>query len=303
MEKNKSKKLDLSEIYTKIKNESKEAESKAQEIKSILQNSFMYNGEDILQSKHSISFIGKKTKWLYSTFSTTIQKNDIEFPNLKKTSWNLSNSFCQTGIEIRNLIFQTEESINYEIVNNEINTKVLLGGESTFWIFLHINSENIFNTVIILFNKEEKSQKCCVSLGTFVKNGKETEFVVFFTQQLIKEEIYKCPKNNDKFIISDTCFLKIKIFDSGSNEIKVVTNFNEGKYENELIGDFLIPVNLGINSSIENCKPKVYKIMIAGSGEQCKILNFNSENTYKKNFEFIEYNKGKNNGCACCLIS
>jgi hypothetical protein len=81
---------------------------------------------------------------------------------------------------------------------------------------------------------------------------------------------------------------------------------NDGKYENEIKGDFFMPAfdigNISVNSSIdENYKLEGNKIMIAGSGDECKIQYLFNEIYYK------EIKSGQNckkqNDCQCCIIN
>ena len=245
-----------------------------------------YLNEEILTAKKTINFMD--SNWLFTTFDTD-KKNNLEYPIIKNQNWDKQN---QIGSEIRNLIFQSIEDINYDIVNCEIKSTFILKGGSSFWLFLR--SKNIFSvyTVAICFTKEQFYQKINLSLGIFHKNFKgNLEFRVFNKQQLtFSDKEYKENPKNIKYENEDTIIVNTKIYDSGNQNIIVSTSLNESKYENIVKGNFFLPVEDDKN-----------KIMIAGSGDQCKIKSFICNTSFKTDYShydpFIE-----RNGCDCCLF-
>ena len=250
-----------------------------------------YSNEEILNSKKTINFMDSNLNWSFTTFETNII-NKLECPNIKNKNWSFQN---QKGEEIRNLIFQSEEDIDYNIVNCEIKSSFILKGESTFWIFLRSNNCFSLSTVAICFSKEEYSQRIHLCLGIFYKNFEgNLTFRIFNKQQLIfSEDLYKeNEKNskNEKYEKNDTIFVNTKIFDTGNQNLVVSTTLNESKYENIVKGNFFLPF-------VE----EKYKIMIAGSGHQCKIKTFVCNTIYKP-----EYSQNEpildGNGCGCCTI-
>ncbi len=71
------------------------------------------------------------------------------------------------NLEIKNLIFKSENEINYTIYNNYINCNVNLKGENSFWIFLRVKNNFSIENAIILYNREEYNHTIHISLGTF----------------------------------------------------------------------------------------------------------------------------------------
>ena len=128
----------------------------------------------------------------------------------------------------------------------------------------------------------------------------EYEFVIFKSQELVEEISYKDKiEKNKNNLLSNTdlnaCFLNINIFDDGKNVI-VKTKLNGGNYDNEIKGHFFKPI-FDINNINNSYKFPTYKIMFAGSGEDCKIDYFYDE----KNSKDKKYFR-KSNDCQCCII-
>ena len=133
------------------------------------------------------------------------------------------------------------------------------------------------------------------------------EYIIFKTQELVEEISLKDKKGKEKNMDynrynsdDNVCFLNIIVFDDGQR-INVKIKLNDGKYENEIKGDFFIPtIDFGNVSIISgNYKFHGYKIMIAGSGEGCKVIYFSNEIDIK-----LQKNGFKNgqNDCQCCNI-
>ena len=250
-----------------------------------------YSNEEILNNKKTINFMDSNSYWMYTSFETNNNKNKLECPNIKNKKWDVQHQKVE---EIRNLIFQSEEDINYNIVNCEIKSSFILKGESSFWIFLRSNYSFSISTVAICFSKVEFKQRIHLCLGIFHKNSEgNLTFRILNKHQLIfSDEIYNDNQNpqNEKYEKNDTIYVNTKIFDSGNQNLIVSTKLNESKYENVVKGNFFLPSTEEKN-----------KIMIAGSGEQCKIKSFICNTIYKP-----EYSQNEpildGNGCGCCLI-
>ena len=130
------------------------------------------------------------------------------------------------------------------------------------------------------------------------------EFVIFKTQELVEEisltDKKEKQKNNFYHIYENLCYLNIIAFDDGQ-EINVKIKLNDGKYVNEIKGDFFVPaIDFGNVSIISGSyKPHGYKIMIAGSGEGCRLVSFSNEiylKLQKRGYKRME------NDCQCCNI-
>lgn len=183
-------------------------------------------------------------------------------------------------------------------MNSLIKANVLLKGESVF--FLILRSKNVFSedSVVISLTKEEFSQKVYLSLGVFVKpeysRDNELLYKVFSKQQLIISQ------NKDKesdisiaaFVETDSSSINLKLIDTGNESITVSAYMNNNKFENTLTGSFFLPT---IDKK---------RVMIAGSGTQCKIKDFSTDCFYKENYLQNETNLISPNlrGCDCCNI-
>ena len=275
------------------------------------QNNFELYKEEIKNSLKYISF-NEKSNWSYSTFSTSINNHNIEFPEILSNTWTSTIPNVDNGMDITNKIFICEERINYKIVNNLIKANILLKGDSMFWIFLHSNGVFDDKTIVILFSKKEFTQRVSMSLGCFVNldlidntTKKENNFYLFQKQQLIKSyEIQQKYKENDKYERNDTCLIKITIIDEGFDKIKIKSKLNDGEEENELIGRIFKQVasldNIEQSNTNTDDEDKNYRVMIAGNGSSCKVINFFCETSLKK---YIGNNNfGMRDGCDCCEI-
>ena len=298
------------QIRQKLKKEQKDNELLIDQL-LLNQNNLGFSKEDLKNAVKYIPF-NEKTNWNYSTFSTNLNKYSLEYPEILSNSWTATNINSDNGIDITNKIFECEESINYKIVDNLIKANVLLEGDGSFWVFLHLNHEFDDNTVVILFSKKEYSQRVTMSLCSFInidyiKTSKEkgNNFFIFQKQQLIKS--FQKPKNKkeiDKYELKDSCLIKIIIIDEGYEKIKIIAKLNDGEEDNEMIGNLYNPVanidHLDQNSTNNNNEEQNnYRVMIAGNGTCCKINNFHCETKLKKYFE-----NSVENGeiCQCCEI-
>jgi hypothetical protein len=275
------------------------------------QNNSNYNKEEIKQAIKYIPFT-EKTNWKYSSFSTEINKNNVEYPEILSNSWTPICPNVDNGMDITYKIFECEESINYKLVNNLVKANVVLQGESMFWIFLHTNNHKFDDkTVVIVFSKKEYTQRVTMSLGSFVNldyikssENKGNNFFLFQKQQLIKS--YKIPKNNnedDNYESGDKCLIKITVYDEGYDKIKIVAKLNDGEEENELIGRICKQVacfdSFEQSNTNTDAEDKNYRVMIAGNGNNCKVNSFFCETNLKS---YIGSNRNETEGCECCEL-
>lgn len=273
----------LEEIYSNLKKEIKIMKKEMESLENI-----NYSQEEIIKAKKRIEFFNYNNEWLYSNFNTNNSSKNIECPIIISENWTKPNSYNLNNLELRNLIFLSEEEINYSICNNEIKAIVDLKGESTFWIFLRTKEYFSKENVIILFKKEEYSQIIYLILGNFILNSKgNLIFTPFIKEQLILSNLNQ--KEKSIYEKNDYINLNIKIYDEGKDEIIVYTYLNNNKEENFAKGNFFIPINGN------------YKVMIAGSGQQCKLKQFSCYSYYKPKYAPAELlNEGK--ACNCCNI-
>lgn len=273
----------LEEIYSNLKKEIKIMKKEMESLENI-----NYSQEEIIKAKKRIEFFNYNNEWLYSNFNTNNSSKNIEYPIIISENWTKPNSYNLNNLELRNLIFLSEDEINYSICNNEIKAIVDLKGESTFWIFLRTKEYFSKENVIILFKKEEFSQIIYLILGNFILNSKgNLIFTPFIKEQLIFSNTNQ--KEQSIYEKNDYINLNIKIYDEGKDEIIVYTYLNNNKEENFSKGNFFIPINGN------------YKVMIAGSGQQCKLKQFSCYSYYKSKYAPAELlNEGK--ACNCCNI-
>ena len=94
----------------------------------------------------------------------------------------------------------------------------------------------------------------------------------------------------DKYEKDDSCLIKINIIDEGYNEIKIISNLNNGEEVNILIGKMYKSIaNLyNFDFSIKGNEKENYRVMIAGNGMFCQVNNFYCE---KKVKNYIGNNK------------
>ena len=295
-------------------------------IKKTITQDYTYTQEEIFCSKKCIFFDNNNlSKWVSAPFESKLNERNILSPEIKGR-WGVGPiTQKRQGIDISNLIFRSNEDINYKIVNNTLKSTVVLKGESEYWIFLHSKEEFTSETIVILFSKSEFSETVFMSLGLFIKinsdenidNNDDNEqindnnddycFRIFHTVQLIRS-YNNNDINNYKFENSDSCVIKILVIDEGKENIKVSAWINEGDAENQLTGNFCKQVALKYNNDKGlQTNPAFelnnnYKVMIAGSGQQCKVTQFSCETNFKENFDFVNGCKQGFDNCNCCII-
>lgn len=360
-------------IYLYLKSRAKKLKEIFLSKKSSLSQSLKKGQNENINKANNI-FPMNNTNWYYNTFTTYTNNNSIECPNSPSENWYQSSSDKKGPMELKNSIYQLKDEINYEYFDNIIKAEIILKGESTFWLFLHCGEKFNDRTAVIAISKEDFSQRCFISLGTFINkelnrnksNDKnylnnsnsntnkkmklninnidnnidyndinldnnfdynniqinnnytnDYEYIIFRKQELVeeisledrKEKLKKNKKGEDKYYLyngeKNTCYLNIIVYDDGQN-IDVKIKVNDGKYENEIKGDFFIPSydlgNISVNSSIdESYKLEGSKMMIAGSGDECKIQYLFNEIYYKEVKLGPPYKK--QNDCQCCIIN
>ena len=313
--------LDSEELYQIIRNQIKYEKENCKKFKKLLSQDYTYTQEDIYCAKKFISFeYNKLSEWVSSTFESNLNEKNILSPQITGKWGTAVKSQRRTSIDISNLIYLSNEDINYKIVNNTLKSTFILKGESEFWIFLHSKGNFNDETIVILFSKIEFSETVFMSLGLFVKsnnnnniyddneNNNEYTFRVLKTIQLVRSYNINENKYNNKYESSDSCMIKIVVIDEGNENIKVSAWINDGDAENKLFGNFYKQVlvknydNIGVKaSSTFEFDNKCYKVMIAGSGQQCKLKQFSCYSYYKTKYAPAELlNEGK--ACNCCNI-
>lgn len=207
--------------------------------------------------------------------------------------------------------------INKELNRNKSNDKNYLNNSnSNTNKRMKLNINNIDNNIdyndINLDNNFDYNN---IQINNNYTN--DYEYIIFRKQELVeeisledrKEKLKKNKKGEDKYYLyngeKNTCYLNIIVYDDGQN-IDVKIKVNDGKYENEIKGDFFIPSydlgNINVNSSIdESYKLEGSKMMIAGSGDECKIQYLFNEIYYKEVKLGPPYKK--QNDCQCCIIN
>lgn len=280
----------IEDIFTMQRNKiSQMKQAQLNSNRSIYEKELYFNHEKI------ISFINinypNQSNWEYSTF-TTDYLGMQEVPRINSKKWNKSEPFVDP-VEVRNLIFRSEDYIDYGLANSEITANLTLKGESTFWLALH-NEKTIYeNTSAILqISKTENSQKLFASLGVFFN---EDEYKIFSRQQLVNFNNNNS-KNNQIYLENDSCNIKLVVLDPGDDNITFKIYINNSFIENTIEADFFLPVN------------DKRKIFIGGSGHSCFVSQFESITSVKPKYA-KEYNiqSFKNpytqnqKNCDCCL--
>lgn len=304
--------INSEELYQIIKDKINDKIETNKKLKKSSPHEYIYTQEEIYCSKKFLLFDNNNlNEWLSAPFETEFNRKKILSPKIKD-SW----SPCETnqqrsGIEIKETIFCSKESINYKIVNNNLKANFILKGESDFWIFLHTKGKFEDETVVILFSKSRFNPEVTMSVGVFIKNedsssdDKKYFFRIFQTLQLV-ETYYSDYVKNTKYVLVDSCLIKVNVIDEGNETIKISAWINEGNAENKLVSNFCNPVILNNNNDMMNSAfdaiSENYKILFAGSGESCEILKLSCEIDYKENNEYFTGCKQGFDSCNCCNI-
>ena len=225
--------------------------------------------------------------WEYAIFDTIYSNNEevpVEIKEFKKTDIIPSNK----GIELSRLAFLSKETLN--VIGLSINIDVIftLKEESSIWIFLRSANKFDTETVVVKINKEGNSQKCFISLGTYVKDkNNKSLFKVFTRQQLVdfQSKILKIESKSKIYSEGDICDFLLTINDSFEDKLVCKVFVNNNQTPNEVTSEFFIPYI------------KANSIMIAGSGKQVLVKNLRCECTDKS---IPLDNEIKS--CDCCKI-
>ena len=321
------KELDSEELYKYIKDQIKKHNNYTSLIKKTISQDYTYTQEEIYCSKKCISFDNNNlNKWVSASFESRLNDKNFLSPEIKGRWGTGVMTQKRQGIDISNLIFRSNEDINYKIVNNTLKSTVTLKGESEYWIFLHSKESFSDETIVILLSKIEFSETVFMSLGLFIKNCDDENidnnenqneennknnnfcFRIFHTLQLIRTYNSK-DTNSYKYENSDSCVIKLLVVDEGKENINVSAWINEGDAENTLSGNFCKQVSLKNNNEKEmhtsssfELNNNNYKVMIAGSGQLCKVTHFSCETNFKENLDFVNGCKNGYNSCNCCII-
>ncbi len=124
--------------------------------------------------------------WEWSNYDISYVNNEY-CPMSNEFSWNTTDiKFTSNGVDIKKLIFKSKESIKVLGLGINLDISASLKGESSLWIFtrdIRLNQ----NSCVIRINKEEKSQRMFISLGTYIldKDNATEVFKVFTKQQLV----------------------------------------------------------------------------------------------------------------------
>jgi hypothetical protein len=196
-----------------FKNQKDKIKDLKQSQETVVQNKNEISSKEISKIKDEIIMLtlNDKNLWDYTSFDYDFIDGD-EVPTFGN-KWEiypyLEKYTSHKGIELRNIALKSGISFNYENCGMEINTNFSLKGESTFWIITrsNIDSPDVYNETnrgdhtcieneysplnkyssVIKISKEDKSQKCFISLSVFVEdeNNKNKIFKTFCKRQLI----------------------------------------------------------------------------------------------------------------------
>jgi hypothetical protein len=139
--------------------------------------------------------LSDKTLWDYSAFDTdNVDGDDVPYignswlvyPFLEKYS-------AAKGVEIRNIALRSGIGFNYQTYGLEVNINFSLRGEASMWLMMRCSnkSENFKDvltphTAMIKISKEDKSQRCFVTLSVFVEDETNNKvFKTFMKRQLV----------------------------------------------------------------------------------------------------------------------
>lgn len=157
------------------------------------------------------------THWSHTTFSTYINKLNIECPLIsseeEKSDENINQieSNKKSNKDITNKIYQLNQGINYSKFINSLKIEFELEGQSKFWVFLHCEEKNYnynHKTAVIIISRDCFNRNF-ISLNSFVDKNEDNnekikinnfhninadnnyEFIEFKKQELIEENTVK----------------------------------------------------------------------------------------------------------------
>lgn len=149
--------------------------------------------------------------WDFTSFDYEVVEAD-EVPLIySSTEWDtypyLKQYSSNKGVEIRSIALKSSIKHDFTYRGVELNTNVVLKGESSFWIFTrafaippdedNFKDEDKSNTLVygdilnrfssvIKISKEDKSQRCYLSYSSFVEDENGTKhYKTFYKRQLI----------------------------------------------------------------------------------------------------------------------
>ena len=260
--------------------------------------------------------------------------DENSLPVIEENWCNLSEYIVQN--EIPNLITNfdfskisliTKNYIDYNLRGIEINVRLKLYSQSTFYIFTRcyiednndtnnntinnseeikkFKTENIFNvrnkkskslfskysTVIKIF-KNRNSKKAFVSFGTFYKGKKSGNiyYKTFLQRQLVD---YLHQDKNYYYLENDLCEFDIIVIDLGNENLEARISLNNKERFNNIKSNFYLPLS------------KKAKIMFCGEGKSAvvtdlKMRSFSKFDEDKDQIGLILSSEKKS--CDCCLI-
>jgi hypothetical protein len=141
----------------------------------------------------------------------------------------LENFTSSKGCELRNIALKSEATYDYSKLGLEMTMTFSLKGESSFWIFLRCPDEEVCDkhNAIVKVSKEDKSQKCFISLAIFSEDEKSfLNYKTFVKRQLINFSskyllILIIEFKSHFFIENDMCNLKLNIVDIGNEKLNI----------------------------------------------------------------------------------
>ena len=204
--------IGIEELYINLKN-SKNVE------KNII------SSKPLKDSKNSIkkyTFPKDASLWLNNSFKTYINDNSFECPLISPEKWEQyedNQKYINNNIiEINNLIFLLKEKVNYDKFNNNIMANIILKGESNFWIFLHDSEKFSDKTTAIILSKQYFSNRCFVSLGTFINKNQFKN-----KEKILKSSNKKLQLNLNNNNISNNGIEKYILYESNIDENRSIT--------------------------------------------------------------------------------
>jgi hypothetical protein len=174
----------------------------------------------------------------------------------------------------------------------DINIDFSLSGESTCYIFSRTTpkEDSLINdtSTIIRINKEDKCQKCFVSLSTFTESNGILVYKTFSKRQLvnISSKLNFYSENKQEYYEQDKCDFSVHIYDSGEEKLVVKVSVNDCKTENEISADYYLPT---FDSSY---------VMIGSIGQSCIVKNCLIKPFHKIKTQFSTDRRN----CECCNI-
>ena len=232
-----------------------------------------------------------------------------------------------TNFDFSKISLITKNYIDYNLKGIEINIRLKLYSQSTFYIFTRcyiednndtnnntinnskeikkFKTENLCNirnkkskslfskysTVIKIF-KNRNSKKAFVSFGTFYKGKKSgnIHYKTFLQRQLVD---YLHQDKNYYYLENDLCEFDIIVIDLGNENLEARISLNNKERFNNIKSNFYLPLS------------KKAKIMFCGEGKSAvitdlKMRSFSKFDEDKDQLGLILSTEKKS--CDCCLI-